>query len=60
MGLAIAADPIIPIIVIRAITITRPKPGNKPGMIVSILLKVHTTKAPVTVMGTVYNSPCKK
>ena len=44
----------------RKIIIIRPKPGNKPGIIVSILLKVQTTKAPVTVIGTVYNNPCKK
>ena len=44
----------------NVIIIISPKPGNEKGRIPSILLNAHTTKAPVTVIGTIYKSPCKK
>ena len=38
--------------------IIKPSPGNNPGIISSILLKAHTKRSN-TVIGTIYNSPCK-
>ena len=70
IGLEITNDPKKPISIINTIINNTPTPGNRPGIvfisgkilgiILSILLKAHTTNVPVTVIGTEYNNPRKK
>jgi hypothetical protein len=60
IGLNIIDDPKNPTVVIKVIMIIIPSPGKLRGRIPSILLKAHTTKAPVTVIGTINRRPCKK